>query len=90
MTSKEIEDTEAWVKKEEVNEWMDKDPIDHVLDVIKEQGWMTTKEIEDTEAWVKKEVEESVAFAENSPYPAPEELYVDVYTQQDYPYIKEY
>ena len=74
----------------EVNEWMDKDPIDHVLDVIKEQGWMTSKEIEDTEAWVKKEVEESVAFAENSPYPAPEELYVDVYKQQDYPYIKEY
>ena len=85
-----MSDPQKYRSKEEVNEWMDKDPIDHVLDVIKEQGWMTSKEIEDTEAWVKKEVEESVAFAENSPYPAPEELYVDVYTQQDYPYIKEY
>ena len=85
-----MSDPQKYRSKEEVNEWMDKDPIDHVLDVIKEQGWMTSKEIEDTEAWVKKEVEESVAFAENSPYPAPEELYVDVYKQQDYPYIKEY
>ena len=41
-------------------------------------------------AWVKKEVEESVAFAENSPYPEAHELYEDVYTQADYPYIKEY
>jgi len=35
-------------------------------------------------------VEESVEFAENSPYPAAEELYQDVYIQTDYPYIKEY
>ena len=41
-------------------------------------------------AWVKKEVEESVEFAENSPYPEAHELYEDVYTQTDYPYIKEY
>jgi pyruvate dehydrogenase E1 component alpha subunit len=40
--------------------------------------------------WVKKEVEESVTFAENSPYPEAHELYEDIYVQTDYPYIKEY
>jgi pyruvate dehydrogenase E1 component alpha subunit len=35
-------------------------------------------------------VEESVKFAEESALPDPSELYVDVYTQEDYPYIKEY
>ena len=35
------------------------------------------------------EVNESVEFAENSPYPEAKELYEDVYTQKDYPYIKE-
>jgi pyruvate dehydrogenase E1 component alpha subunit len=35
-------------------------------------------------------VDESVAFAENSPYPEAHEIYEDVYTQTDYPYIKEY
>jgi pyruvate dehydrogenase E1 component alpha subunit len=39
---------------------------------------------------VKKEVDESVEFAESSPYPTPDELYKDVYVQTDYPYIVEY
>jgi pyruvate dehydrogenase E1 component alpha subunit len=32
-------------------------------------------------------VQESVEFAENSPYPTPDELFKDVYVQSDYPYI---
>jgi len=51
---------------------------------------MTKVQIEEIENWVKKEVQESVEFAENSPYPEAHELYEDVYTQTDYPYIKEY
>ena len=41
------------------------------------------------EAKVKMLVEESVKFAEESPFPDPGEIYHDVYTQQDYPYIKD-
>jgi pyruvate dehydrogenase E1 component alpha subunit len=69
---------------------MEKDPIDHCLEVIKNNKWLTEKEIEEIELWVKKEVEASVEFAENSPYPEAHEIYEDVYTQTDYPYIKEY
>lgn len=76
--------------KEELSEWMEQDPIEHCLTVIKDNKWLSEKEIEDIGIWVKKEVDESVEFAENSPYPEAHELYEDVYTQTDYPYIKEY
>ena len=85
-----MSDPQKYRTKEEVAEWMEKDPIDHCLDVIKENKWLNDAEITDIATWVKKEVEESIEFAENSPYPAPEELYKDVYMQEDYPYIKEY
>jgi pyruvate dehydrogenase E1 component alpha subunit len=34
-------------------------------------------------------VMESVKFAEESPFPEPEELYKDVYAEPDYPFIME-
>jgi pyruvate dehydrogenase E1 component alpha subunit len=36
---------------------------------------------------VRKEVEDSVQFAEESPWPNDDELLKDVYVQQDYPFI---
>jgi pyruvate dehydrogenase E1 component alpha subunit len=85
-----MSDPQKYRTKDEVNDWMEKDPIDHCLDVIKSNKWLSAKEIEEIELWVKNEVEESVAFAENSPYPEAHEIYEDVYTQTDYPYIKEF
>jgi pyruvate dehydrogenase E1 component alpha subunit len=85
-----MSDPQKYRTKDEVNDWMEKDPIDHCLDVIKNNKWLTSKEIEEIELWVKKEVEESVEFAENSPYPEAHEIYEDVYMQSDYPYIKEF
>ena len=85
-----MSDPQKYRTKEEVASWMEQDPIDHCLTVIKKNKWLNELEIQGIIDWVKKEVEESITFAENSPYPAPEELYNDVYTQQDYPYIKEY
>jgi len=41
----------------------------------------------EVEAEVKKTIDECVKFAEESPYPELEELYKDVYVQDDYPYI---
>ncbi len=85
-----MSDPQKYRSKDEVAEWMEQDPIEHCLTVIRDNKWMTDKEIEAIEEWVKKEVAESVEFAENSPYPEAHELYEDVYTQTDYPYIKEY
>ena len=85
-----MSDPQKYRTKDEVNDWMEQDPIDHVLSVIKSNKWLSEKELSDIDAWVKNEVDESVTFAENSPYPEAEELYKDVYVQADYPYIKEY
>jgi pyruvate dehydrogenase E1 component alpha subunit len=85
-----MSDPQKYRSKEEVNEWIDNDPINYVLEIIKDNKWLSEKEIEAIDVWVKKEVDESVEFAENSPYPEAHELYEDVYTQTDYPYIKEY
>ncbi|MGB2467134.1 MAG: pyruvate dehydrogenase (acetyl-transferring) E1 component subunit alpha [Crocinitomicaceae bacterium] len=85
-----MSDPQKYRTKDEVTEWIEQDPILHVLDTIKENKWLKEKEIEEINEWVKKEVAESVKFAEESPYPDAKELYEDVYIQKDYPYIKEY
>jgi pyruvate dehydrogenase E1 component alpha subunit len=85
-----MSDPQKYRTKDEVAEWMANDPIEHCLHVIQENNWLSKEQLEEVDAWVKKEVQESVEFAENSPYPEAHELYEDVYMQTDYPYIKEY
>lgn len=85
-----MSDPQKYRSKEEVADWMEQDPIEHCLRVIQENKWMTAKEIEGVEEWVKKEVQESVDFAENSPYPEGKDLYEDIYVEPNYPYIIEY
>ena len=57
--------------------------------VLLDNKWMTEEEIKAVEKEVKAEVEEAVKFAEESPLPEPHELYEDVYTQEDYPFVKD-
>lgn len=85
-----MSDPQKYRSKDEVSQWMEKDPIEHCLDVIKKNKWLTEKEITEIMDWVKKEVDESVKFAEESPYPDQSEIYDDIYIQKDYPFIKEY
>lgn len=85
-----MSDPQKYRTKEEVAEWMEQDPIEHCLRMIQSNKWLTEKQIQEIDEWVKKEVDESVEFAESSPYPSPDELYKDVYMQTDYPYIVEY
>jgi len=40
---------------------------------------LTDQDIEQLEKSIREEVEQSLRFAEESPLPAPEELYTDVY-----------
>ena len=50
---------------------------------------MSEAELKKVEAEVKKVVEKAVQFAEKSPNPEAHELYEDVYTQKDYPFVKD-
>jgi pyruvate dehydrogenase E1 component alpha subunit len=73
--------------KEELEEYKAKDPIEQALAVLKKNKWITDADIEAMEKKIKQVVEDSVKFAEESPYPDPAELYHDVYMQKDYPFI---
>ena len=76
--------------KEEISEWIAKDPINNCLAVIKENKWLTEEGIKEIQDWVKNEIVESIEFADKSPFPEGKDLYEDVYVQKDYPFIKEY
>ncbi len=84
-----MSDPQKYRTKNEVADWMERDPIVHVLNVIKENKWLSEKQIEKIEADTKKRVLDAVKFADESPYPEKEELYKDVY-QEEYPFVKEF
>lgn len=82
-----MSDPAKYRTKEEVEDYKNQDPIEQVLSTLKANKWITEKEIKAIDERVKAAVDESVQFAEDSPYPEVEELYRDVYVQDDYPYI---
>jgi len=84
-----MSDPQKYRSKEEVHEFMERDPIEHVIAVMKSNAWIDDAGIEAEEARVKDVVEAAVKFAEESPLPDPSELYKDVYVQEDYPYVKD-
>ncbi|MDH5794186.1 MAG: pyruvate dehydrogenase (acetyl-transferring) E1 component subunit alpha [Candidatus Bathyarchaeota archaeon] len=65
--------------KEEVEEWLTKDPIKRFKEKLLQTNTLTEAEIEQIEKEVSAEIEEAVKFAMESPYPAPEEALEDVY-----------
>ena len=82
-----MSDAQSYRTKDEVKEYQAQDPIEKVLATIRKNNWMSETDIEAAEQKVEDIVAESVKFGEDSPYPTPDELYKDVYTQTDYPYI---
>lgn len=82
-----MSDAQTYRTKDEVKEYQAQDPIEKVVKTLKENKWISDAEIEAVEKKVDDIVEESVKFGEESPYPTPDELYKDVYNQEDYPYI---
>ena len=84
-----MSDPAKYRTKEEVEGYKAKDPVEVVLKTIRENKLATDKEIEIINNKVLEIVDDSVKFAEESPYPDPSELFIDVYMQKDYPYITE-
>lgn len=82
-----MSDPAKYRTKEELEEFKLKDPIEHVLQVIRAENFATEAELEAIQEKVKMVVDDSVEFAENSPWPDDSELYKDIYLQEDYPFI---
>jgi pyruvate dehydrogenase E1 component alpha subunit len=82
-----MSDPAKYRTKEELEEFKLKDPIEHVLNVIRENNYATEAEIEEINNKIKAEIDDCVEFAENSPYPDVSEVYKDIYTDENYPFI---
>ena len=82
-----MSDPAKYRTKEELDSYKAKDPIDMVKATIEKKKYANAKWFEEIEEKVRLEVEESVRFAEESPYPEASELYTDVYVEKDYPFI---
>lgn len=82
-----ISDPGKYRGKEEVEEYKQKDPVNIVLQTIKDNNLATEEEIKAIDDRVNKMVDESVKFAEESPLPDDDEVLKDVYVDKNYPFI---
>jgi pyruvate dehydrogenase E1 component alpha subunit len=82
-----MSDPAKYRTKEEVEEFKEKDPIDYVRNVLLTKNYATEADIAAIDEKVKAIVDDCVEFAENSPWPDNSEVYKDIYTDENYPYI---
>ncbi|HAD33868.1 MAG TPA: pyruvate dehydrogenase (acetyl-transferring) E1 component subunit alpha [Chitinophagaceae bacterium] len=82
-----MSDPAKYRSKEELEEYKEKDPIEYVLRVIRENNLATEEQITEINEKIKITVDDAVEFAENSPWPEENELYKDIYLQADYPFV---
>ena len=72
-------DPQTYKPKEEVEEWQKKDPIPRFRQQLLAMKVLTENEAGDIEQAALKEMDKAVKFAEESPFPAPEETLEDVF-----------
>ena len=72
-------DPEEYRTREEVAQWRERDPIPQFGERLQREGILDAAGREQIERDAAERVEEAVRFAEDSPFPAPESLYEDVY-----------
>ncbi len=75
-------DPERYRKSEEVHRWQENDPIGIYHRYLLAQGIASEAELEEQAQRAEQMVQDAVEFAENSPEPAVEELYKDVYVEE--------
>lgn len=84
-----MSDPAKYRTKEELEEYKAQDPIEKVRATILDNKYASEAELDAIDEAIKAKIDESVKFAEESPYPSAEEAYTDVYVDNAYPYIKE-
>lgn len=82
-----ISDPQKYRSKDEVEEYKAKDPILQVEKTIIENNFATKEELLAIDNKIANLVDESVQFAEQSPWPDDSEVLKDVYADTNYPFI---
>ncbi len=72
-------DCSTYRTKEEEQQWKQRCPIEVFRDRLIQKNILTQNDVETIEADIVRSIDEAVDFAEASPYPAAEDLEVDIY-----------
>ncbi|MGC9258307.1 thiamine pyrophosphate-dependent dehydrogenase E1 component subunit alpha [Desulfurella sp.] len=72
-------DTQEYKPKEEVEEWLKKDPIPRFASKLINGKVATESELKEIEKRIEQEIEDAVKFAVESPYPDVSETFEDVW-----------
>jgi pyruvate dehydrogenase E1 component alpha subunit len=81
-----MSDPQKYRSKDEVEEYKQRDPVEVVRQTILAKKLATEKDLDAIDQKILGQVEESVKFAEESPYPDASEALTDIYVQTDYPF----
>jgi pyruvate dehydrogenase E1 component alpha subunit len=76
-------DPEEYRTKEQVAEWRERDPIPTFADRLAREGQLEQAGLEEIDRAVVKRIDDAVAFADRSAFPAPESLYDHIYVLGD-------
>jgi len=60
-----------------------------VLQTIKKNKYATDKQLETIHEKVKQQIIDAIKFAEDSPFPEPEDMYNEIYAEPNYPFIRD-
>jgi pyruvate dehydrogenase E1 component alpha subunit len=82
-----ISDPQKYRTKDELDQYKAKDPIVLITNTILENKFATKEELSAIDSRINDVIEESVRFAEESPWPDESEVLKDVYIDQNYPFI---
>ncbi len=72
-------DPATYRPKEEVEEWLNKDPINRLKNKLLEEDMFSSRDFEEIEKKVNEDVKEAVQFAKKSEFPNPETAVTDVF-----------
>lgn len=76
-------DPERYRTQDEVKRWQDNDPIGIFRTALLKKKNITAAELDEIEARAEADTQKAVEFAEASPEPGPDELFRDVYVEED-------
>lgn len=78
-------DPRTYRSKEEEAEWVTRDPLVRLAVHLTRTGVVTEALLADIEAQITAEIDHAVGFAEDSPYPAPEDALKHVFWNEGFP-----
>jgi pyruvate dehydrogenase E1 component alpha subunit len=84
-----VSDPGTYRSRNELNSYLDIDPLKVVERTILDNNLATESEIEAIQESISLEIDEATKFADESPFPASSGLFEDNYVQADYPFMKD-